>query len=133
MLIRVSLRGCAQVRGAASQGSTSLLKQLIANNHYQHRRLLSSVIASPSKDSNLFQALASHDPLSVAVEHFNTRRKFTYADLTRDILESQKRLTKKCSARGVSSLRGERVAFAATNDYYSVGTGSYFLGLKESD
>lgn len=133
MLIRVSLRACAQVRCDASRGSIFLLRQLIANNHGQHRRLSSSVNSSPSNKSSLFQALSDHDPLSVAVEHSATRRKFTYADLTGDILESQKQLIKKSSARGVSSLKGERVAFAATNNYYSVGTVSYLSIWKEFD
>lgn len=126
MLVRVSLWTCAQVRCDASRGSTFLLKKLIANNHGQHRRLSSSINSTKSNQSNLFQALSAHDPLSVAVEHSRTGRKFTYADLTRDILEARKHLIQKCSTRGVSSLRGERVAFAATNDYYSVGTVSFF-------
>jgi hypothetical protein len=128
MLVRVSLRTCAHVRCDASRGSTFLLKQLIANNHGQHRRLSSSVNSTQSTQSNisnLFQALATHDPLSVAVKHFGTGRDFTYADLNRDIIDSQERLIQKCSAQGVPSLKGERVAFAATNDYYSVGTASF--------
>ncbi|EEA25919.1 hypothetical protein TMatcc_005831 [Talaromyces marneffei ATCC 18224] len=116
MLVRVSLRTCAQVQGDAPRSSSFLLKQLVTNNHIQHRRLSSSVNAN---QSNLFQALETHDPLSVAVKHFRTGRKFTYADLTRDIIESRKRLLQKCSAKGISSLKGERVAFAATNNYYS--------------
>ncbi|PCH07929.1 AMP-dependent synthetase/ligase [Penicillium occitanis (nom. inval.)] len=120
MLVRVSLWACAQVRCDASRRSTFLLKQLVANNHGQHRRLSSSINLCQSNQSNLFQALSAHDPLSVAVEHSRTGRKFTYADLTRDILEARKHLIQKCSARGVSSLKGERVAFAAMNDYNSV-------------
>lgn len=127
MLVRVSLWSCTQVRCDASRGSTFLLKQLIANNHSHHRRLSSSVNPSQSNQSNIFQALSAHDPLSVAVEHFRTSRRFTYADLTNDILEAQKRLLQKCSARGLSSLKGERVAFASTNDYYSVGILSFSL------
>lgn len=125
MLGRVSLWTCAQVRRDASRGSIFLLKQLIANNHDQHRRLSSSVNLTQSNQANLFQALSAHNPLNVAVKHFKTGRKFTYADLTRDILEAQKRLVEKSAAGGVSSLKGERIAFAATNDYYSVGTVSY--------
>jgi hypothetical protein len=131
MLVRVSLWTCAQVRCDASRRSTFLLKQLIANNHGQDRRLSSSINLCQSNQSNLFQALSAHDPLSVAVEHSRTGRKFTYADLTRDILEARKHLIQKCSARGVSSLKGERVAFAAMNDYDSVGTVSFSSFLKK--
>jgi predicted flavoprotein YhiN len=119
MLVRVSLTACAQVRRDASRSSSFLLKQLIANNHGQHRRLSSF---ANSNQSNLFQALATHDPRSIAVKHHKSGRKFTYADLNRDILEAQKQLIQKCSAKDMSSLKGERVAFVATNDYYSVGT-----------
>lgn len=125
MLVRVSLTACAQVRRDASRSSSFLLKQLIANNHGQHRRLSSfanSNQSNQSDKSNLFQALATHDPRSIAVKHHKSGRKFTYADLNRDILEAQKQLIQKCSTKDISSLKGERVAFVATNDYYSVGT-----------
>ncbi|EED21800.1 AMP-binding enzyme, putative [Talaromyces stipitatus ATCC 10500] len=122
MLIRVSLTACAHVRCHASR-SSFLLKQIISYNQTQHRRL-SSLSNSNQLDlkngSNLFRALTTHKPSSLAVKHTQSGRRFTYADLNRDITQSRERLIQKSNTARLSSLKGERVAFVAENDYDSV-------------
>lgn len=74
----------------------------------------------------LFEALASHDPLSTVVIHSASGRRFTYGALIRDVAETKDRLYREV---GANSLDGLRIAFLVENGYDYVGaqrrTGSY--------
>lgn len=66
----------------------------------------------------VFEAIASHDPSSIAVVHSLSGRKFTYGELLKDVAEAKNRLHMEA---GNKSLDGERIAFLVENGYDYVG------------
>lgn len=66
----------------------------------------------------VFDAIAAHDPTSIAVIHSLSGRKFTYGELLRDVAEAKDRL--HTVAEG-ESLDGQRIAFLVENSYDYVG------------
>ncbi|KAK8195435.1 uncharacterized protein BKA78DRAFT_330656 [Phyllosticta capitalensis] len=67
----------------------------------------------------VFQALATHDPLSTAVVHSLSGRTFTYGQLVHDTAQAKERLQQQANGK---SLDGERIAFLVENGYDYVVT-----------
>lgn len=67
----------------------------------------------------IFEAIAAHDPQSLAVVHSVSGRKFTYSQLLSDVAEAKERLLKEA---GANAINGQRIAFLAENSYDYVGT-----------
>lgn len=66
----------------------------------------------------VFQAIAQHDPTSIAVIHSESGRRFTYGELLSDVAKAKDRLR---SADGRDVPEGERIAFIIENSYDYVG------------
>jgi hypothetical protein len=66
----------------------------------------------------VFEAIAKHDPHSIAVVHSASGRKFTYGALLRDVVEAKDRLHKEA---GSCNIGGQRIAFLVENSYDYVG------------
>ena len=66
----------------------------------------------------IFDAVAKHDPESLAIVHSSSGRTFKYGSLLRDVASAKDRLKQAAEQR---SLDGERVAFLAQNGYDYVG------------
>ncbi|KAK7748272.1 hypothetical protein SLS62_008732 [Diatrype stigma] len=67
----------------------------------------------------IFNAIAGHDPQSVAVVHCLSGRTFRYGEILPDVCRARDRIY---SAAGKSDIRGERVAFLVENSYDYVVT-----------
>ncbi|KAK7537582.1 hypothetical protein IWX49DRAFT_606410 [Phyllosticta citricarpa] len=67
----------------------------------------------------VFQALATHDPSTIAVVHSLSGRTFTYGQLVHDVAQAKVRLQQQANGK---SLDGERVAFLVENGYDYVVT-----------
>lgn len=70
----------------------------------------------------VFEAIASHDPQSIAVIHSLSGRKFTYGELLQDVAEAKEKL--RSEAGNSKSLDGQRIAFLVENSYDYVGAQS---------
>ncbi|KAI9802737.1 MAG: hypothetical protein M1825_002759 [Sarcosagium campestre] len=62
----------------------------------------------------VLEAIKSHDPESIAVVHYPSRRSFTYGDLLNDVVASKEKL-REGSRSG--SINGHRIAFLVENGY----------------
>ena len=82
---------------------------------YQSLRMASTLPRTP-----IFDAIAKHDPKSLAIVHSGSDRSFGYGSLLHDVAAAKDNLT--CIVNG-KSLRGERIAFLAENGYDYVGAG----------
>lgn len=68
----------------------------------------------------IFQAIASHDPVSPAIIHSDSEQYFSYGSLLQDIISAKQHISYNTNG---SLLRGERIAFLAENGYDYVGMG----------
>lgn len=66
----------------------------------------------------VFNAIAGHDPKSVAVVHCLSGRTFRYGEILPDVCRVRDQIH---AAAGKSDIRGERVAFLVENSYDYVG------------
>lgn len=66
----------------------------------------------------VFEAIARHDPDSVAVIHSNSGRQFRYGELLGDVCKVRNRLYETA---GRDDIDGERIAFLVENSYDYVG------------
>jgi hypothetical protein len=80
----------------------------------QAQRMASTLPSTP-----IFNAIAKHDPKSLAIIHSASDRSFCYGSLLHDVAAAKDNLTSL--AKG-NSLKGERIAFLAENGYDYVGT-----------
>lgn len=78
-------------------------------------------MASTLPSTPIFNAIAKHDPQSLAIVHSGSDRCFCYGSLLHDVAAAKDNLTSLVQGR---SLRGERIAFLAENGYDYVGTRS---------
>ena len=76
-------------------------------------------MASTLPSTPIFNAIAKHDPTSLAIVHSTSDRSFCYGSLLHDIAAAKDNLTELVKGK---SLQGERVAFLAENGYDYVGT-----------
>jgi malonyl-CoA/methylmalonyl-CoA synthetase len=76
-------------------------------------------MASTLPSTPIFNAIAKHDPTSLAIVHSASDRSFCYGSLLHDIAAAKDNLTELVKGK---SLRGERIAFLAENGYDYVGT-----------
>ncbi|SZF01341.1 unnamed protein product [Blumeria hordei] len=67
----------------------------------------------------IFESIVRHDPDSTSVIHSQSGRRFTYADLTRDVAKERSRLLPWTGAEANS---GKRIAFLMENSYDYVVT-----------
>ena len=74
-------------------------------------------LASTLPKLPIFEALASHDPESVAVAHSGSEGGYTYGQLLRDVALAKNNLRR---SPGVVS-EGQRIAFLVENSYDHVG------------
>ncbi|KPI45996.1 Acyl-CoA synthetase family member 3, mitochondrial [Cyphellophora attinorum] len=79
-----------------------------------HIRMASTLPRTP-----IFNAIAKHDPASLAIVHSSSDRSFSYGSLLHDVAAAKDNLT---AITGGKSLRGERIAFLAENGYDYVVT-----------
>lgn len=88
--------------------------------HVPLRRVASGFFRMASSLSKLpvFEAIAKHDPHSIAVIHSASGRKFTYGALLRDVVEAMDRLHKEADS---NNIEGQRIAFLVENSYDYVG------------
>ena len=75
-------------------------------------------MASTLPATPIFDAIAKHDPKSLAIIHSGSDRSFCYGSLLHDVAAAKDNLTKITACR---PLKGERVAFLAENGYDYVG------------
>jgi hypothetical protein len=75
-------------------------------------------MASTLPKTPIFNAIASHDPQSLAIIHSGSDRKFCYGSLLHDVAAAKDNLTIIAKGR---SLAGERIAFLAENGYDYIG------------
>jgi malonyl-CoA/methylmalonyl-CoA synthetase len=66
----------------------------------------------------VFEAIARHDPESIAIVHSYSGRRFKYGELLGDVCRTRDRLYEKA---GRTNMDGERVAFLIENSYDYVG------------
>lgn len=66
----------------------------------------------------VFEAIARHDPNSIAVIHSNSGRRFRYGELLGDVCKVRNRLYETA---GRDDIDGERIAFLVENSYDYVG------------
>ena len=76
-------------------------------------------MASTLPRTPIFNAIAKHDPNSLAIIHSSSDRSFCYGSLLHDVAAAKDNLTEIV---GGKSLQGERVAFLAENGYDYVVT-----------
>ena len=81
-------------------------------------------MASTLPKSPIFDAIAKHDPKSLAIVHSASDRSFGYGSLLHDVAAAKDNLTDLANGK---SLRGERIAFLAENGYDYVGEREAFL------
>ncbi|MCJ1258721.1 hypothetical protein MMC24_006554 [Lignoscripta atroalba] len=67
----------------------------------------------------VFEAIAGHDPESIAVIHSVSGRRFTYGELLNDVANARDKMRKSA---GSTDLQGQRVAFLVENSYDYVVT-----------
>jgi len=67
----------------------------------------------------IFEAIARHDPQSIAITHCLSGRAFKYGELLPDVCRVRDRIHETASK---TDLRGERIAFLVENSYDYVGT-----------
>ena len=80
-------------------------------------------MASTLPRTPVFDAIARHDPNSLAIIHSASDRSFCYGSLLHDVAAAKDNLTKLANGK---SLRGERIAFLAENGYDYVGADTSF-------
>ena len=80
---------------------------------YLQLRMASTLPSSP-----IFNAIARHDPESLAIVHSSSDRTFCYGSLLHDVAAAKDNLTSLANGK---SLSGERIAFLAENGYDYVG------------
>lgn len=99
---------------------TSIISQAIRLNSSPRIRCLKqfSRMASTLPRLPVFEAIATHNPNSIAVIHSLSGRKFTYGELLGDVAEAKDRLYAEA---GSKSLEGQRIAFLVENSYDYVG------------
>ncbi|KAL8921667.1 MAG: hypothetical protein Q9208_005596 [Pyrenodesmia sp. 3 TL-2023] len=73
----------------------------------------------------VFEAIASHDPKSTAVVHSKSGRRFTYAQLLKDVANARDDLRRSAAGQGTD---GQRIAFLVENSYDYVVTLLAILG-----
>ena len=78
-------------------------------------------MASTLPAAPIFDAIARHDPKSLAINHGGSHRSFCYGSLLHDVAAAKDNLSKITAGR---PLKGERVAFLAENGYDYVGGGA---------
>lgn len=66
----------------------------------------------------VFEAISHHDPMSTAVLHSLSSRRFLYGNLLKDVQDSRDKLNQRL---GGNKLGGERIAFLVENGYDYVG------------
>ena len=66
----------------------------------------------------IFEAIANHDPRSIAVAHSISGRRFTYGGLLKDVASAKQQLRQ---ATGSQPVEGQRFAFLVENSYDYVG------------
>ena len=70
----------------------------------------------------VFEAIAGHDPESIAVIHSVSGRRFTYGELLNDVANARDKMRKSA---GSTDLQGQRVAFLVENSYDYVGASTH--------
>ncbi|KAJ8105519.1 hypothetical protein ONZ43_g7397 [Nemania bipapillata] len=85
---------------------------------------MASTLALPKLP--LFDAIARHDPNSVAISHCLSGRSFKYGELLPDVCRARDQIYE---AAGKTDIRGERIAFLVENSYDYVVT---FLAILAS-
>ncbi|KAL2261375.1 hypothetical protein VTK26DRAFT_4289 [Humicola hyalothermophila] len=75
----------------------------------------------------VFEAIARHDPDSIAVIHSNSGRQFRYGELLGDVCKTRNRLLETA---GRGDIDGERIAFLVENSYDYVVTLLAILAAK---
>lgn len=75
-------------------------------------------MASSLSKLPVFEAIAKHDPHSIAVIHSASGRKFTYGALLRDVAEAKDKLHEEAAN---NNIEGQRIAFLVENSYDYVG------------
>lgn len=75
-------------------------------------------MASTLPNLPVFEAIANHDPKSIAVVHCKSGRRFTYGELLRDVADGRNSMRQ---AAGEQDMKGQRVAFLVENGYDYVG------------
>jgi malonyl-CoA/methylmalonyl-CoA synthetase len=75
-------------------------------------------MASTLPSSPIFNAIAKHDPKSLAIVHSASDRSFCYGSLLHDVAAAKDNLTSLANGK---TLKGERIAFLAENGYDYVG------------
>ena len=91
-------------------GSTGKLRKATS---FQIFRMASTLPRLP-----IFEAIAGHDPESIAVIHSNSGRRFRYGELLHDVVDARNKLQKQANT---TDLAGQRVAFLIENGYDYVG------------
>lgn len=76
-------------------------------------------MASTLPRTPIFNAIAKHDPNSLAIVHSSSDRSFCYGSLLHDVAAAKDNLTAIANGK---SLQGERIAFLAENGYDYVVT-----------
>ena len=102
-----------------------LLQAPLRPSHFLSFRPLAGKVARPQFRAlstlprlAIFEALASHDPNSIAVIHSASQRSFTYGDLLHDVALAKGALLEKAQGK---KLEGERIGFLVENSYDYVG------------
>ena len=80
---------------------------------FQNLRMASTLPRLP-----VFEAIAGHDPKSMAVIHSTSGRRFTYGELLHDVVDASHKLREQADP---TELPGQRVAFLVENGYDYVG------------
>lgn len=80
-------------------------------------------MASTFPDLPIFRAIASHDPVSTAIVHSRSNRRFSYGDLLTDVEDAKIKLYHQLKSASAmqDSIGGQRVAFLVENGYDYVG------------
>jgi malonyl-CoA/methylmalonyl-CoA synthetase len=85
---------------------------------YAGRSLSRLRMASTLPSTPIFDAIAKHDPRSLAIVHSASDRSFCYGSLLHDVAAAKDNLSSLSNGK---PLRGERIAFLAENGYDYVG------------
>jgi malonyl-CoA/methylmalonyl-CoA synthetase len=112
MLLNIFLSGLTTTK-AGTLARKFTISMTSRTPFHQSLRMASTLPKSP-----VFDAIAKHDPKSLAIVHSGSDRSFCYGSLLHDVAAAKDNLTNL--ARG-KSLRGERIAFLAENGYDYVG------------
>ena len=80
----------------------------------------------------IFEAIASHDPTSIAIVHSKSNRTFSYDQLLSDVEGAKIQLYHKLkeALRDGESIGGQRVAFLIENGYDYVGARCAMLQMS---